>query len=87
MGCVEEGGWLLRVVLGRRCAGRGVYVGGLFHHQDRELAERVKALGMRGPLDVYYRLLDFLGEPSAEEIGGGGVHMDEVCRRHVGLDL
>ena len=64
-----------RVVLGREFAGRSVYVvevgGGFFVTHDRELAERVRSMGVRALLDVYYRLLDFLGEPSAEEIEEG----------------
>jgi hypothetical protein len=36
--------------------------------QDRDLAERARAVGIKALLDVYYRLLDLVGEPAAEEI-------------------
>ena len=36
--------------------------------QDRDLAERVRALGVEALLEVYYRLLDIVGEPAAEDI-------------------
>jgi hypothetical protein len=32
------------------------------------LAERVRALGVKALLEVYYRLLDIVGEPAAEDI-------------------
>ncbi|MFZ8839778.1 MAG: hypothetical protein ACO2PM_12900 [Pyrobaculum sp.] len=32
------------------------------------MAERVRALGVKALLEVYYRLLDIVGEPAAEDI-------------------
>ncbi len=61
-----------RLFLGRDYAGKTVYVvevgGGLVVTQDRDLAERVRALGVEALLEVYYRLLDLVGEPSAEDV-------------------
>jgi hypothetical protein len=61
-----------RLFLGRDYAGKTVYVvevgGGLVVTQDRDLAERVRALGVKALLEVYYRLLDIVGEPTAEDI-------------------
>ena len=61
-----------RLFLGRNYAGKTVYVvevgGGLVVTQDRDLAERVRALGVEALLEVYYRLLDLVGEPSAEDV-------------------
>jgi len=61
-----------RLFLGRNYAGKTVYVvevgGGLVVTQDRDLAERVRALGVEALLEVYYRLLDLVGEPTAEDI-------------------
>jgi hypothetical protein len=61
-----------RLFLGRDYAGKTVYVvevgGGLVVTQDRDLAEGVRALGVKALLDVYYRLLDLVGEPSAEDV-------------------
>jgi hypothetical protein len=42
--------------------------GGLVVTQDRDLAERARALGVKALLEVYYRLLDLVGEPVAEDI-------------------
>ncbi|MEM1786990.1 MAG: hypothetical protein QW680_03885 [Pyrobaculum sp.] len=61
-----------RLFLGRDYAGRTVYIvevgGGLVVTQDRDLAERVRALGVKALLEVYYRLLDLVGEPAAEDV-------------------
>ncbi|MEM4650485.1 MAG: hypothetical protein QW086_01525 [Pyrobaculum sp.] len=61
-----------RLFLGRDYAGRTVYIvevgGGLVVTQDRDLAERVRALGVKALLEVYYRLLDLVGEPTAEDV-------------------
>jgi hypothetical protein len=61
-----------RLFLGRNYAGKTVYVvevgGGLVVTLDRDLAERVRALGVKALLEVYYRLLDLVGEPSAEDV-------------------
>ena len=61
-----------RLFLGRDYAGKVVYVvevgGGLVVTQDRDLAERARALGVKALLDVYYKLLDLVGEPAAEDI-------------------
>jgi hypothetical protein len=61
-----------RLFLGKEYAGRVVYVvevgGGLVVTQDRDLAERARAIGIKALLGVYYRLLDLVGEPAAEEI-------------------
>jgi hypothetical protein len=61
-----------RLFLGKDYAGKTVYVvevgGGLVVTQDRDLAERVRALGVKALLDVYYRLLDLVGEPTAEDV-------------------
>jgi len=61
-----------RLCLGRFYAGKTVYVvevgGGLVVTQDRDLAERARALGVKALLEVYYRLLDLVGEPVAEDV-------------------
>ncbi len=61
-----------RLFLGRYYAGKTVYVvevgDSLVVTQDRDLAERVRALGVKALLDVYYRLLDIVGESVAEDI-------------------
>jgi len=61
-----------RLFLGRYYAGKTVYVvevgDSLVVTQDRDLAERARALGVKALLDVYYRLLDIVGEPAAEDI-------------------
>ena len=61
-----------RLFLGRDYARRTVYVvevgDSLVVTQDRDLAERARALGVKALLDVYYRLLDIVGEPAAEDI-------------------
>jgi hypothetical protein len=61
-----------RLFLGRDYAGKTVYVveveGGLVVTQDGDLAERVRALGVKALLEVYYRLLDLVGEPAAEDV-------------------
>jgi hypothetical protein len=61
-----------RLFLGRDYAGKMVYVveigDSLVVTQDRDLAERVRALGVKALLEVYYRLLDLVGEPTAENI-------------------
>jgi hypothetical protein len=61
-----------RLFLGRDYAGKTVYVvevgDSLVVTQDRYLAERVRALGVKALLEVYYRLLDIVGEPAAEDI-------------------
>jgi len=61
-----------RLFLGRDYAGKTVYVvevgGGLVVTQDRDLAERARALGVKALLEVYYRLLDQVGEPATEDI-------------------
>ncbi len=61
-----------RLFLGRDYAGKTVYVvevgGGLVVTQDRDLAERARTLGVEALLEVYYRLLDLVGEPSAEDV-------------------
>jgi hypothetical protein len=61
-----------RLFLGRYYAGKTVYVvevgGGLVVTQDRDLAEMARALGVKALLDVYYRLLDLVGEPATEDI-------------------
>jgi len=61
-----------RLFLGRNYAGKTVYVvevgGGLVVTLDRDLAERARALGVKALLEVYYRLLDLVGEPTAEDI-------------------
>jgi len=61
-----------RLFLGRDYAGKTVYVvevgDSLVVTQDRDLAERARALGVKALLDVYYRLLDIVGEPVAEDI-------------------
>jgi hypothetical protein len=61
-----------RLFLGRDYAGRTVYVvevgDSLVVTQDRDLAERTRTLGVKALLDVYYRLLDIVGEPAAEDI-------------------
>jgi uncharacterized membrane-anchored protein len=63
-----------RLFLGRDYAGKTVYVvevgGGLVVTQDRDLAERARALSVKALLEVYYRLLDIVGEPAAEDIEG-----------------
>jgi len=61
-----------RLFLGRDYAGKTVYVvevgDSLVVTQDRDLAVRVRALGVKALLDVYYRLLDIVGEPAAEDV-------------------
>jgi len=61
-----------RLFLGRDYAGKTVYVvevgGGLVVTLDRDLAERVRALGVKALLEVYYRLLDLVGEPATEDM-------------------
>jgi hypothetical protein len=61
-----------RLFLGRDYAGKTVYVveveGGLVVTQDGDLAERVRALGVKALLEVYYRLLDIVGEPAAKDV-------------------
>ncbi len=61
-----------RLYLGSDYAGKTVYVvevgDSLVVTQDRDLAERVRALGVKALLEVYYRLLDIVGEPTAEDI-------------------
>ncbi len=61
-----------RLFLGRDYAGKTVYVvevgDSLVVSQDRDLAERARALGVKALLDVYYRLLDIVGEPVAEDV-------------------
>jgi hypothetical protein len=61
-----------RLFLGRCYAGKTVYVvevgDSLVVTQDSDLAERVRALGVKALLDVYYRLLDIVGEPVAEDV-------------------
>ena len=61
-----------RLFLGRYYAGKTVYVvevgDSLVVTQDRDLAVRVRALGVKALLDVYYRLLDIVGEPAAEDV-------------------
>jgi rRNA-processing protein FCF1 len=61
-----------RLFLGRDYAGKTVYVvevgDSLVVTQDRDLAERVRALGVKALLEVYYRLLDLVGEPAAEDV-------------------
>jgi hypothetical protein len=61
-----------RLFLGRYYAGKTVYVvevgDSLVVTQDRDLAERVRALGVKALLEVYYRLLDIVGKPAAEDI-------------------
>jgi hypothetical protein len=61
-----------RLFLGKDYAGKTVYVvevgGGLVVTQDRDLAERARALGVEALLEVYYRLLDLVGEPTAEDV-------------------
>ena len=61
-----------RLFLGRNYTGKTVYVvevgGGLVVTQDRDLAERVTALGVKALLEVYYRLLHLVGEPTAEDV-------------------
>jgi hypothetical protein len=61
-----------RLFLGRDYAGKTVYVvevgDSLVVTQDRDLAERVRALGVKALLEVYYRLLDIVGEPAAEDV-------------------
>jgi DhnA family fructose-bisphosphate aldolase class Ia len=61
-----------RLFLGRDYAGKTVYVvevgDSLVITQDRDLAERARALGVKALLEVYYRLLDLVGEPTAEDI-------------------
>lgn len=61
-----------RLFLGRYYAGKTVCVvevgDSLVVTQDRDLAVRVRALGVKALLDVYYRLLDIVGEPAAEDI-------------------
>jgi hypothetical protein len=61
-----------RLFLGRDYAGKTVYVvevgGGLVVTQGGDLAERVRALGVEALLEVYYRLLDLVGEPAAEDV-------------------
>jgi len=61
-----------RLFLGRNYTGKTVYVvevgGGLVVTQDRDLAERVRTLGVKALLEVYYRLLDLVGEPTAEDV-------------------
>jgi hypothetical protein len=61
-----------RLFLGRYYAGKTVYVvevgDSLVVTQDRDLAERVRALGVKALLEVYYRLLDIVGEPAGEDI-------------------
>jgi hypothetical protein len=61
-----------RLFLGRDYAGKTVYVvevgDSLVVTQDRYLAERVRPLGVKALLEVYYRLLDIVGEPAAEDI-------------------
>jgi hypothetical protein len=63
-----------RLFLGRYYAGKTVYVvevgDSLVVTQDRDLAERARALGVKALLDVYYRLVDIVGEPAAEDIEG-----------------
>jgi len=61
-----------RLFLGRYYAGKTVYVvevgDSLVVTQDRDLAERVRALGVKALLEVYYRLLDLVGESATEDI-------------------
>jgi hypothetical protein len=61
-----------RLFLGRDYAGKTVYVvevgDSLVVTQDRDLAERARAHGVKALLDVYYRLLDLVGEPTAEDV-------------------
>ena len=61
-----------RLFLGKDYAGKTVYVvevgDSLVVTQDRDLAERVRALGVKALLEVYYRLLDLVGEPATEDI-------------------
>ena len=61
-----------RLFLGRYYAGKTVYVvevgDSLVVTQDKDLAERVRALGVKALLEVYYRLLDLVGEPATEDI-------------------
>ena len=61
-----------RLFLGKDYAGKTVYVvevgDSLVVTQDRDLAEMVRALGVKALLDVYYRLLDIVGEPATEDI-------------------
>jgi len=61
-----------RLFLGRVYAGKTVYVvevgDSLVVTQDRNLAERVRALGVEALLEVYYRLLVIVGEPAAEDV-------------------
>jgi hypothetical protein len=61
-----------RLFLGRYYAGKTVYVvevgDSLVVTQDRDLAERARALSVKALLEVYYRLLDIVGEPAAEDI-------------------
>jgi hypothetical protein len=63
-----------RLFFGRYYAGKTVYVvevgDSLVVTQDKDLAERARALGVKALLDVYYRLLDTVGEPAAEDIEG-----------------
>jgi hypothetical protein len=68
----EEGGRQGEAVPRQDYAGKTVYVvevgGGLVVTQGRDLAERARALGVKALLEVYYRLLDLVGEPTAEDI-------------------
>ncbi len=61
-----------RLFLGRYYAGKTVYVvevgDSVVVTQDRDLAERARALGVKALLDVYNRVLDIVGEPAAEDI-------------------
>ena len=61
-----------RLFLGRDYAGKTVYVvevgDSLVVTQDRDLAERARALGVKALLEVYYRLLDLVGEPATEDM-------------------
>jgi hypothetical protein len=81
-----------RLFLGRYYAGKTVYVvevgGGLVVTQDRDLAERARALGVKALLDVYYRLLD-LSASLLRRMSRGRWRRPygEMCRRHLGLDL
>jgi hypothetical protein len=61
-----------RLCLGMFYAGKTVYVvevgGGFVVTQYGDLAERARALGVKALLEVYYRLLDLVGEPVAEDV-------------------
>lgn len=61
-----------RVVIGREYAGTEVYVvrvgNGYYVTPSKEEAELVRRRGLDAVLETYYRLLDFLGEPTPEEV-------------------